>query len=109
MNTNKEIFKQFIFRKIRGYEHSQAQIIFLAYMAFDYLESIEEDFYTEVEMKQAKDKAKEEYINRNRTKSFKVVDEHVMQLTIKNNTKAILFLNWLNSKSIEELKKYYYN
>ncbi len=108
MNTNKEVFRQFIFRKIRGYEHSQAQIIFLAYMAFDYLKSIEV-FYTEAEKEQAKDRAKEEYINRNRTKSFKVVEENIMQLTIKNNTKAILFLNWLNSKSIEELKKYYYN
>jgi len=108
MDTKKEVFRQFIFRQIRGYEHSQAQIIFLAYMAFDYLNTIEK-FYTETEKEQAKNRAKQEYINRNRTKRYRVVDEHVMQMTVKNNAKAILFLNWLNSKSIEELKKYYYN
>lgn len=106
MNTNKEIFKQFIFRQIRGYEHPELQVIFLGHMAFDYLESIE-NFYTEAEMEQAKDIAMEEYLNRQTNKKFSVVDKNTIQSIIINNAKTYLFMTWLNSQSTEELNKYY--
>jgi hypothetical protein len=107
MNTNKEIFKKFIFRQIRGYDHPELQVIFLGHMAFDYLTSIEENFYTEAEMEQAKDMAIEEYLNSNKNKRFSVVDQNTIQSIIINNSKTYLFMTWLNSQSTEELNKYY--